>query len=148
MFNLKNIKFIGYLLLTNLMLFQCQKSVDALNGWNQPDCDNLKKGIIEVNSDIVTTEVNKLLSDMKPDPSDKDRRGHFKNITTLIERINSNCDEITSELFCYACIETLPPQSEIILTVDSSGNSIMRIIDILTPADDKLQCLRVHKFYN
>ncbi|MEJ2054330.1 MAG: hypothetical protein P8X42_10450 [Calditrichaceae bacterium] len=86
------------------------------------------------------------MSDLKPHSSDKDSRGQFENITTLIKRINSNCDDITSELFCYACIETLPPQSEIILTADSSGTSINRIIDILTPADDKLQCLRVHRF--
>lgn len=125
---------------------ECKQSVDSLNSWQYPDCDNLKEGIIRLDSDIVQKEINKLLSDFKPQSTKDDPIGHEKNINILIDRLNNNCDNCNAELFCYACIKTLPPQTEIVLEVDSSGTSINRIIDILTPADNKLQCLRVHKF--
>jgi hypothetical protein len=63
----------------------------------------------------------------------------------LVNRINSKCENISAELICYACIETYPPQSEILLTTDSVGASINRTIDILTPSKDKLSFVRIHK---
>ena len=126
----------------------CNRSLDSLESWQSPDCKNLKDGIILLNSEITKTEINKMLSDLEPHSIDKDRGRQFENITTLIERINSNCDSVTAALICYGCIKTLPPQTEILLTADSSGTTIQRVIDIVTPDDDILQCTEIHKYYN
>ena len=111
------------------------------------DCSNLQTGIIDMNSQIVCLEVNKLVKDLEPQISGSDRFGHKQNLDKLIERINTQCGEVTAELICYACIETNPPQSEILVTTDSSGTLIYRTLDINTPDDDILSCMRVHKYY-
>jgi len=111
------------------------------------DCSNLQTGIIDMNSQIVCLEINKLAKDLEPQISGSDRFGHKQNLDKLIERINTQCGEVTAELICYACIETNPPQSEILVTTDSSGTLIYRTLDINTPDDDILSCMRVHKYY-
>ncbi len=97
-----------------------------------------------MDSDIVKSEINKLLTDLEPVKTDSDRIGHKQNLNLLIEQLNTQCDNITTELICYACIETNPPQSEILVATDSVGTEIHRVVDILTPDDDILYCLRIH----
>jgi len=110
-------------------------------------CDRLQMGIIYLNSEMVNSEVNKLVKDLKPVKNDSDHFGHKDNLDKLITRLNAVCDKITAELICYACIYTNPPQSEILVATDSAGTVIYRAIDIQTPNDDILSCMRVHKYY-
>lgn len=120
----------------------CKKIFDT--DFDQPNCDNLQLGIINTDSKIVCSEITKLLSDLHPDTSSADKFGHGENLNILVERINSSCDNVTAELLCYACIETLPPQSEVNLSTDSSGVEIDRILDIRTSQDEVLSCVRLH----
>lgn len=108
------------------------------------NCDNLRSAVININSEIVEAEINKLTGDLFPRKPDEEGN-QSENISLLISRINQSCDEISAELSCYACIETYPPQSEIIITTDSIGIPIKRIIDILTPSDNILKCVGIHK---
>lgn len=110
------------------------------------DCKQLKAGIIDYNNDILNEEITKFLNDLSPTPTEDDNIGHEININTLIERINQ-CDSISAELFCYACIKTYPAQSEITLETDSMGILVSRIIDIITPDDDKLKYGNIHASY-
>ncbi len=102
-------------------------------------------GIINIDQKLTAAEANKLLSDLFPKTSSNDPYGHRENISTFINRINSECDNISAELICYACILTYPPQSEILLTADSAGVSVNRTIDILTSSEDKLSFVRIHE---
>ena len=134
-----------FLLFLTFVLFSCDSltnhEIDTIN------CDKLQSGIIDINVQTVSTEVNKLLKDLKPQISGSDRFGHKENLDKLIERINSQCGEVTADLICYACIETNPPQSEILVTTDSSGTLIYRTLDIRTPDDDIMSCVNVHRYY-
>ena len=124
----------------------CDKAVEDTGiEWENIDCDNLKTGIINTDSDIVKAEINKLVTDLEPVKTDSDPIGHKDNLALLIEQLNIQCDNITAELICYACIETNPPQSEILVTTDSLGTDINRIIDIFTPDDDALSVRIIHK---
>ena len=98
-----------------------------------------------MDTSIVVPEINKLVTDLEPVPTDNDPYGHEENIDTLVERLNAQCDSLSAELSCYACIETNPPQTEILLTTDSSGTMITRVIDILTSADANLETIRIHR---
>ena len=129
-------------------LTNCKKSVSSLDSWAYPDCSYLKEAILNFNSDIVQSEINKMLTDLEPNPTKDDEWGHEKNLDILVNRINSSCDSIHANLFCYCCNKSLPPQSIIILSVDSSGTIITRSLDIWTPDDDILQCTEIHKYYN
>ena len=138
-----------FLLIITIMLCcsfsTCKKIFDT--DFNQPNCENLQNGIIQSDSKTVCTEITKLLSDLHPDTSSGDKFGHRKNLNVLVERINTSCDNVSAELLCYACIKTLPPQSEVKLSTDSSGVEIGRILDISTPEDDVLSCIRLHQGY-
>lgn len=138
-----------FILIMTLMLsfFDCKKSVETLDRWDPADCAVLKSAIFDLNSDLVQSEINKMLTDLEPNPTKDDAWGHEKNISVLIDRLNSHCDSITANLICYGCIKTLPPQTEILLTADSSGTMIHRVIDILTPDDDILQYIEIHIYY-
>ena len=127
-------------------ILSCQKDTDMLSvTWYNMDCDNLRMGIINRDNDIVKFEINKLTIDLHPKVTDNDRFGHAENLDLLINRLNIHCDNISSELICYACIETNPPQSEILVTTDSAGTMVNRVIDISTPDDDILSHVRMHR---
>lgn len=96
-------------------------------------------GLINYNAGLVTLEIDKLTVDLKP-KSD----GHQTNLTTLIQRIEQQTESISVVNSCYACVYTLPPQSEIVLKVDSLGTQVLRTIDILTPEKDVLSCEGLH----
>ena len=138
-----------FILLVVLLLFShlssCKKILDS--NYYQVDSKNLQNGIINYNSEIVCTEIAKLLLDLKAKPSKEDKFGQEDNLNSLIYRINTNCDKVTAELICYACIKTLPPQSELKLSTDSSGVEVAIVLDILTPDDDILSCVRIHPGY-
>jgi len=140
--NLRNYFFI---LFFTACISSCDKTVDGSdNNWKNLDCDNLKIGIINIDSDIVRSEINKLVTDLEPVKTDSDYIGHKQNLDLLIERLNTQCDNMTAELICYACIYTNPAQSEISVTTDSVGTVIDRVVDISTPDDDILYCVRIH----
>ena len=129
-----------------ISFLSCQKDTDMLSvTWYNLDCDNLRMGIINTDNDIVKFEINKLTIDLNPKVTDNDRFGHAENLDLLINRLNIHCDNISSELICYACIETNPPQSEILVTTDSAGTMVYRVIDISTPDDDILSYVRMHR---
>ena len=128
-------------LLPILFLISCENSTEP----EPMDSEKFIAGIIDLNNDLVSEEINKILSDLTPRHTSNDGYGHKNNFTTLIDRINTQCENVEAQLRCYACIETYPPQSEIEIITDSSGIQIRRVIDITTPADKRLFFNSVHK---
>lgn len=130
-----------YLILVVLVLvISCNNSSepDALN------CKSLAQGLVIQDTELVKAEISKLISDLEPKITNNDKFGHKENLSTLVNRINSQCSIINSEIICYACIETNPPQSEISVITDSSGISVRRVLDILTSSDQQLSIIRIH----
>ena len=107
------------------------------------NCDLLKTGIINYDQSSVRTEISKLTTDLTPVPITGDTFGQLNNFDKLIDRINK-CGNMTAELSCYACIETNPPTSEIILKTDSSGVQIQRVMDISTSNKESLKFGGLH----
>jgi len=134
------IKFLIFLLFQIAIIISCENN----NEPEPPNYESLATSIINFDQEIVSEEFNKLLTDMSPHITSDDPLGHENNFSTLIDRINSQCENINAELLCYACIKTYPAQSEIKLTTDSSGVFIYRIIDILTSSEKKLFFVRIH----
>ena len=122
-------------------LFSCEKDGNKL--LLAPDCDLLAQGLIEYDEEKVQIEISKLTADLIPSPSHEDEFGHKNNLYILVTRMNL-CDNLVAEFDCYACIKTLPPQTEITVLVDSSGVSLPRILDFHTPTDTALEFIRIH----
>ena len=125
-----------------LFLISCEKEDKIVN----PDCANFTEALIYLNSDSVKKVIDKLTIDLNPDVKEDDNWGQRENISLLIERLNSQCENISANLSCYACIYTLPPQSEIIISIDSARVQIKRVVDILTPKDNILKYMNVHEY--
>jgi len=134
----RSIPIVGLILLSTIL--SCENSGEP----EQLNCDNFAEGIIRQDQDILSKEISKLVTDLEPNLSTDDKFGHKNNLPLLVERINSQCSNIESEIICYACIETNPPQSEIKVSTDSSVIQISRIIDILTSSEKNLTFIRIH----
>ncbi len=110
------------------------------------DWNKLKEAVINQDIDLADQELSKLLVNTNPTPNSNDAIGQRFNIDELVQSINES-NVLTSELYCYACIKTLPAQTEIVVEVDSTGTSIKRVIDIVTPEDGILRFGNMHEFY-
>lgn len=127
-----------------ILLISCSKKDNDDENQMLIDCTHFRVALLNFDSEQLNIEVNKLTSDLFPNPDINDRIGHLQNLNILIERLNSECTDIIATKECYACIETNPPQSEIKVKLDSFGIQVDRIIDIHTPDDDILKSSSVH----
>lgn len=111
------------------------------------NCKNLKNGILNQDEAQIRSEISMLTQDLKPNPTPNDEWGHLRNFELLIDRLNQ-CDEINAVSFCYCCIETNPPQSEILITTYANSLQIQKIFDISTSKDTVLVYSGIHDTYN
>jgi hypothetical protein len=126
-------------LLLLAVLISCEKQ-DIEN----IDCEAFISALNTMDENILKSEIEKLTIDLSPHPSDEDIIGHSINLQTLIDRLNSGCDAYTASLLCYACIETYPVQSEILLEFYFGGGKQTVAIDIHTPENDILRFAGIH----
>ncbi len=103
------------------------------------DCEAFISGLIALDENTVKTEIEKLTVDLKPQASAEDVIGHAGNLQTLIDRLNSGCDDYTASILCYACIYTYPAQSEVLIEFFSGGSKKQVTINIHTPENDILR---------
>ena len=115
-------------------LLSCDKSNEVKN----IDCSILTEALLNIDDEKFKSEINKLMIDLKPIAQENDIMGHKENFKKLITRLNSQCGNIEINLICYSCIKTEPPQSEIDITIDSSGVEVSRIIHIWTSRSEAL----------
>jgi len=104
----------------------------------------LKTGLIIKEQEIIGIEMDKLTEILPPDPTKNDPIGPSENLTIITQSIHS-CDVLEAEIFCYACVETNPLQSEITIQMDSVGVKIERIINISTSLYKILKFSGIHK---
>lgn len=118
-----------------LMFAACKKNKLDPAAFN---CQNFKTGIMNDSSDMVGIEVNKLCEDLMPvAATPADEYGQAQNINILVQRLSEKCD-VTATLVCYACIETLPAQSEITISINQNGTVYNRTLDITVTQQNML----------
>ena len=84
-----------FLLLVTSMFFSCQKDDKEFN------CDSLKAGLAATDVNRVKEAIDDYIASM-PNRDDNE-----ENIQEICQRITSNC-EVTAELLCFDCVQTLP----------------------------------------
>lgn len=105
--------------------FACEDTATKL-------CDELQADMVAFNAEAVKSTLNPWLSGNLPVPTNEDPIGHQQNLENFVDRLNDDCG-LEASIVCYACIETYPPQSEVRVMIDSSGLTVVRVLDILTP---------------
>ncbi|RZM06732.1 MAG: hypothetical protein EOO88_52905 [Pedobacter sp.] len=68
-----------------------------------------------------------------------------ENLDRLTARLNGTC--LQAVVLCFACINTLPEQSEIRVTFPTSSGTISRIIDISPTSltDSRMKFVNMHE---
>ncbi|MGC4034573.1 MAG: hypothetical protein QM764_01340 [Chitinophagaceae bacterium] len=90
---------------------------------SSPDCGKLQQAILAGNPDEVEAEINNICASLS---ASNDSEQSFNEIT---KAIGTQC-KLNAVALCYNCIETLPAQSEIKITVQTSTGFKEKIIDI------------------
>lgn len=107
------------------------------------DCSALRDGLVDREIEPIGSELTQLTMDLKPQPTADDPLGHAENLQTLVNRL-LECEDLQVALQCYACIYTLPAQSELIITLDSVGIPVERTVDVATPEQEVLSFVSIH----
>ena len=123
--------------LTILLLLSCSKEKESI--CHEEICEY----IYNENDSLIQEEIARLTSDLLPKLFDDDKWGQLENLDILIERLNQ-CNCIVATKVCYACIYTLPPQSEVKLVVTYNMKKNTRIMDLLTGDEEPMKYLRLH----
>ncbi|MEM7659146.1 MAG: hypothetical protein AAF399_23700 [Bacteroidota bacterium] len=126
-----------YLFLLLLGCLACQEGIS-------PQCEPFETAVRNWDEETVNLMVDELAEDLAPDASSNDKIGHANNLDILIRRLKAQCDQVKVRKVCYACIYTLPAQSEIKFSLDSAGVEVHRIIDIRTPDDEPMTGIGMH----
>lgn len=130
------------LLLALIMLSACQESTPGDPAYL--DCEQLTLGLLSLDDDLLSRELDALAQDLMPAATTNDQLGHDQNLETVVSRLNAQCSSLSATIICYACIKTLPLQSEIRIYLDSSGTQVSRVIDLVTPGDAPMTFRAVH----
>lgn len=128
-----------------LLLVACDLIMPDAEERSPFDCGQCVAGLHDLDSEMVADALAGLLDDLTPNATSHDPLGHRQNLELVVDRISQECPGVEAELLCYACIYTNPPQSELLVTMDSIDTQVTRILDIATPDDARLVVVRVHR---
>lgn len=112
---------------------------------NQTDnCSELRQAVAEENVTAVIAQVNKLALGIQLTASTSQMDAETKMINELVNRINKTCG-IKATVLCYFCIDTLPSQTEIRITVLNGVINMQRTLDIIINNDGQVKCVNMHE---
>jgi len=119
----------------------CSKSKGDAN--QSINCAELKQTMI--NDDVASVKelINEIAATINAPIGLNEFDTYKFLIDELVKRIKTNC-AITVEVFCYGCIDTLPPQTEIRLKFITGLTSIEKTLDLIVTDDNKVRCLNMH----
>jgi hypothetical protein len=120
------------LVFTFLLLSGCKKETLTKN------CAKLKEAVAANNTEQVSKIITEYIGNL---PSDDYTA---QNITKLTQNISNLCD-VTSGVYCFNCIQTLPGQSEIWVSFLSGGATIKKTIDITYTPANKMKFANMHE---
>jgi len=119
-------------LIVSSLFFGCKKEIVT-------DSNDIVESILHKDIVAFNRQASSFSFNLLPIPSSEDRIGHKNNFEEIINQLKGNQKIISVDLSCYACIKTFPAKSEIVVTIDSIGVNITRVIVIDTPDDEMLR---------
>jgi hypothetical protein len=115
-------------------LCACRKDKDA-----RPTCEDLKVGIASDDREAVKKVINILINKLPP----ASQKHTSENLAKLTSAIGQQC-QVTATVLCFACIDTLPQQSEIRISLTGPGFTVVKVIDISSDKDDNMIFANMH----
>ena len=119
------------ILICSLSVFSCDKDVISAS------CESLKDGILNDDIDKVRSTINNFIDGLGSKVYTE------ANLTALVQKISSQCN-VSCEIVCFDCIQTLPSQSEITIVINSGGATVAKKIDISYSASNTMTFRNMH----
>lgn len=117
-----------------LLLVSCNDTIDT----------DFCEAVVFDDVNYLQDYIDDILEDLDPRPLAEDPLGHEENLFILADELNSQNPCLTAEVLCYACVKTLPPQSELIITVNDGAGFITKVIDVVTPEEETMFFVGIH----
>jgi hypothetical protein len=134
-----------YRLLPSLLIFVClsfscnkphETDNEVICTYPVSSCFLLMGYLINNDSEAVKSQITSMIGQL---PS---RQYTSENLDKLVEAISGSC-RIPARVQCFNCIKTLPPQSEIVITL--SNPSVEKIIDISSTPSNEMKFVNMHE---
>jgi hypothetical protein len=109
----------------------CSKSGAEIN------CDKLKSAMVTNDVDKAKEAFTAFISHMQ------DRNYTEQNLQLLASDIDGGCD-LNATILCFDCIQTLPGQTEFMLSFQSGSTNLSKVIDISYTPDNKIIFRNMH----
>lgn len=97
------------------------------------DCAGFRQGIVANKEDKVRSSIAGLLGTYSRE-----------NINKLAKAISGQCNA-TATAECFECIKTLPPQTEIIVSVTENGTIYRKLLDISYTLQNRMKMVAMHE---
>ncbi len=105
-------------------------------------CAVFAEGLLQKDSASVEAEIDNYLQYFIQKRLSPGANRHFMYLDKLVEQVNG-CPALTVSHFCYDCIYTTPPQSELIINIDNDGQSVNRVLDLVY-SGSKFKVVKIH----
>ena len=119
-----------------LLVTGCEKESPG----EEKECQQLQNAFIASDVDKVKEAVTKAINSL---PS----KTHTEQNLNALALLLSNKCRIKAEILCYACIKTLPEESELRISIIAGNNILHKTIDIsaFSTTDDKMKFVNMHE---
>ncbi|MFT3678288.1 MAG: hypothetical protein QM781_20510 [Chitinophagaceae bacterium] len=107
------------------------------------DCVALKQAVTNDEVAVVKELINEFAANIQAPASLNGFNEYKFLIDELAKRLKTSCG-ISVEVLCYACIDTLPAQTEVRLKFSAGLVSIEKTLDLIVTDDNQVRCVNMH----
>ena len=103
---------------------------------SSPACEKLKESIATNNTEEVKSRITQFIYSL---PSTDYTAQNLNHLAASLSQCN-----ISADVLCFDCIQTLPSESEIRISFNSSGTMVTKTIDISYSPGNKMKVVNMH----
>ncbi len=103
----------------------------------------LCEAIIYNDVEYVRDKLDHIMDGLNPVYGNGDPIGHYDNLHIVTGELSRD-DCLYASILCYACIESYPPQSEILIQIDDGEYLYEKVIDIAMPLESEMYFVGMH----
>src|SRR4030095_6727406 len=122
------IRTISIIILLLFLPFACKKNSLKDN------CENLKQSMLSNDREMAKSAVNQIIMTLPHQDYNE------TNLQRLVNKLNTDC-RLRAALLCYNCLFSLPPQSIIGISVDSTASSSNGVNISYIPTTNRMTCV-------
>ena len=137
---MRNIRLYLPVIILAVSLFACRKDKEL----QSPSCQQLQDAATNLDVQQARDAINTYIASLSSQVYTED------NLVKLVQAINGSVQSgggcsITASLFCFDCIETLPSQSEIFISLGPGGINGHAVIDISYNSLNQMEFRNLHQ---